>query len=47
MTWVVGKKKTMDGDSPKDRFETGTGNSFRNIREELQAELAKAEVAFL
>lgn len=37
----------MAGVSPEDSFETSTGNSFRDIREELQADLAKAEVAFL
>lgn len=37
----------MDVDLPEDNLETGTGNSFRNIREELQAELAEAEVTFL
>lgn len=37
----------MMDDSPKDSFETGAGNRFRNIGKELQAELAKTEVAFL
>lgn len=50
--WTDGRRVTavardLDGDSPQDSFETGAGNSFRNIREELQAELAETEVAFL
>lgn len=47
---LIGSEGLFDSDgwvSPEDRFETGTGNSFRNIREELQADLAKAKVAFL
>lgn len=42
-----GEKPWMMDDSPQDSFQTGTGHGFRNIGEELQAELAKAEVALL
>lgn len=40
------KEKKGSGVSPEDSFETGAGNSFRNIRKELQAELAELEVGF-